>query len=499
MKNIFKKTLLVKYLAMSLVIVLSSFIVLGAMLVVILTSYSVDETENALCEDAKAVSALIGQNSVYQDGKILVTNQIYHSLLTTMSKSINANIVIVNTSGEIQLTSEPINEDAVFYDNVPVKIINQAKNGDYFQTGNLGGVYSESYYVAGEPIYIDYNGNSYFVGVVFVGSTSSSVFEFTREIIQIFIIAAVVTFLIIFFVIGIFTYRMVKPLIQMSEATKSFAKGDFSIRVPVNSSDEIGQLAVAFNDMADALATSEGTRRSFIANVSHELKTPMTTISGFIDGIQDGTIPPERQNYYLSIVSTEVKRLSRLVQSMLSLSRIDSGKLKVQKIKFDLTSTLISTILTFEQKLHDKNITVNGLDELSPTYVDGDSDMIHQVIYNLIENASKFTNQDGYINISLQDMNDKIELSIENSGQGISSEEIVQIFDRFYKTDKSRSQDKNGMGLGLYIVKKIMLLHNGDISATSSLGQSCKFTLWLPKTGEKEDKTKALKGGKIYE
>lgn len=136
----------------------------------------------------------------------------------------------------------------------------------------------------------------------------------------------------------------------MAQAAKSFGAGDFSSRVPVTSQDEIGQLAIAFNNMADSLATSEGTRRSFIANVSHELKTPMTTIAGFIDGILDGTIPPDRQGYYLNIVSTEVRRLSRLVQSMLALSRIDSGELRMNKQRFDLTNILISTLLTFEQK-----------------------------------------------------------------------------------------------------------------------------------------------------
>ena len=274
---------------------------------------------------------------------------------------------------------------------------------------------------------------------------------------------------------------MVKPLRHMAAAARSFGVGDFSKRVPVTSADEVGQLAVAFNNMADSLAASEGMRRSFIANVSHELKTPMTTIAGFIDGILDGTIEPDKQNYYLKIVSDEVKRLSRLVKSMLALSRIDSGELTLNKQRFDLTSTVLTALLTFEKKIDERRIEVTGLEDSQSLFIDGDPDMIHQVVYNLIENAVKFTNEGGEININITDTPARTTVKVKNTGQGIPADEIGYIFDRFYKTDKSRSQDKNGMGLGLYIVKTILKQHGGDITVSSVENEYCEFEFWLPK------------------
>ena len=224
--------------------------------------------------------------------------------------------------------------------------------------------------------------------------------------------------------------------------------------------------------------------RSFVANVSHELKTPMTTIAGFIDGILDGTIPPERQSHYLRIVSDEVKRLSRLVKTMLNLSRIDNGELKLRPADFDISETVLSTVLTFEKSIDEKQIDVRGLDALAPKQVHGDEDLLHQVVYNLVENAVKFTNPGGYIKFTVCDSIDRVAVDIENSGSGIQADELPLVFEKFYKTDKSRSQDKNGMGLGLYLVKTIIRLHGGDISVTSAVDQFTRFSFYIPKPAE---------------
>ena len=299
-----------------------------------------------------------------------------------------------------------------------------------------------------------------------------------------FLIAAAAAFILAFVVVGLFSYRLVKPLRQMSAAAKSFGDGDFSIRVPVTSNDEIGQLATAFNNMADSLSGSESMNRSFVANVSHELKTPMTTIAGFIDGILDGTIPPERQSHYLHIVSDEVKRLSRLVRTMLNLSRIDNGELKLRPNDFDISETVLSTVLTFEKSIDEKKIDIRGLDTLQPMQVHGDEDLLHQIVYNLVENAVKFTNTEGYISFNVSDSIDRIVVTIENSGSGIQSDELPLVFEKFYKTDKSRSQDKNGMGLGLYLVRTIIKLHGGDISVSSVVNEYTRFSFYIPKPQE---------------
>lgn len=479
-----RRTLFSKYLQISLAIVLVSFLILGVMLVFFVARYSENDKRELLTENAHSVADLISDSStLVNNNLILGQSNFLQTVMSTISKSINASIFITNNTGLTQLCSEGAN---CVHDRakIPDSIMKSALTGEYFETSNLGGIYKNNYYTVGVPIIVNSNGQNIAVGVAFVSSEASSISDFTANITKIFFFAAIAIFAIVFCMVGLYTYNMVRPLRQMAQAAKSFGAGDFSSRVPVTSQDEIGQLAIAFNNMADSLATSEGTRRSFIANVSHELKTPMTTIAGFIDGILDGTIPPERQGYYLNIVSTEVRRLSRLVQSMLALSRIDSGELRMNKQRFDLTNILISTLLTFEQKIGDRNIRVEGLEEADTIFVDGDPDMIHQVVYNLIENAVKFTNEGGYIRISLSDAPDRTTLEIRNSGQGIQPDELPHIFERFYKTDKSRSKDKNGMGLGLYIVKTILRLHGGDITAASETGSYCSFTLWLPKEKE---------------
>ena len=232
------------------------------------------------------------------------------------------------------------------------------------------------------------------------------------------------------------------------------------------------------------MAESYEKQRQFITDAGHELKTPMTTIAGFIDGILDGTIPKEQEDKYLHIVSDEVKRLSRLVKSMLDLSRIDSGEMQLHPTNFDITNTIVTTLLTFEQKIDEKGIEIRGLEEARPQMVLGDQDLLHQVVYNLIENAVKFTNDGGAISVQVSDSIDRTTVVIENTGPGIAPEDLPMIFERFYKTDKSRSRDKNGMGLGLYIVRTILKLHGGDIAVRSAVGQFCRFEFYIPKPQE---------------
>lgn len=477
-----RRTIFGKYLAVSLSTVLIGFTLIGVMLAFFVTQYSQNDKRQLLAENAVSVAELVSENCVAYGNTIYLDTSEYNkwqSVMATVSNSLNAEIFITDTNGNIKICSEGINCNHVGK-NIDNEIMSVALNRAYFENGSLGGIYDESHVTAGTPIIYDTNQKKVAVGSVFVSTQSSSMFYIVREITRIFLMAAIATFAIMFCIIGLFTYNMAKPLRQMATAAKKFGEGDFSSRVPITTNDEIGQLAEEFNNMADSLALSEGTRRSFIANVSHELKTPMTTISGFVDGILDGTIPPERQSYYLNIVSVEVKRLSRLVQSMLALSRIDSGTMKLNKQRFSLTEIIIETLLTFEQRIEQRRINICGLDDISEIIIEGDKDLLHQVVYNLFENAVKFTNEDGYIKISAEFEPNRTVISIENSGEGINSEEIKHIFERFYKTDKSRSIDKNGMGLGLYIVKTILRLHGGDINADSEFGRSCRFTFWLP-------------------
>ncbi|MCL1952513.1 MAG: HAMP domain-containing histidine kinase, partial [Oscillospiraceae bacterium] len=275
--------------------------------------------------------------------------------------------------------------------------------------------------------------------------------------------ALAMAFIVVYFI----TYRLVRPLHDMARATRQYARGDFGYRVEARGDDELRQLADAFNSMAISLANLESSRRSFVANVSHELKTPMTTIGGFIDGMLDGTIPEERRRKYLELVSEEVKRLSRLVTGMLNLSKIEDGELQLNLKPFDVNELVFTTVLRFERIVAAKGLELTGLDALEPATITGDRDMLTQVFYNLIDNAVKFTPKGERLEFYAAADRGRYVFRLRNTGVGVSSEELARIFERFYKTDKSRSYDVKGAGLGLYLAKTIVKMHGGAISAAS--------------------------------
>ena len=249
--------------------------------------------------------------------------------------------------------------------------------------------------------------------------------------------------------------------------------------LPDYSVAEFDQLANSFNEMTANLKSYDTMRNSFLANVSHELRTPMTSIGGFVDGMLDGTIPPEEQQRYLRIISSEVNRLARLVRSMLNLAKIEAGELEPNLAYFSVLEPIVDTLVTFENRLEEKKIEIRGLDtERMDLYAD--NDLVHQVMYNLIENAIKFVDKGGYIEFSFERQGAMTAVSIKNSGEGLSEDELPLVFDRFYKTDKSRGLDKAGVGLGLNIVRSIVRLHGGEIMVRSVKGEYTEFVFTLP-------------------
>jgi len=283
--------------------------------------------------------------------------------------------------------------------------------------------------------------------------------------------------------------RLVSPIRDMSRASKEFAAGHFDVRVPVNGNDEVSDLAEAFNNMADSLQHSEQTKQIFLSNVSHDLRTPMTTISGFIDGILDGAIPPEKHNYYLEVIASEVRRLSRLVNKLLDITKIQAGERKFNMAPFDICEQAREIIISSEQRLEDKKLDVQFNADRDNMYVNADRDAIHQILYNLCDNGIKFAREGGVYEISIRESGNKVVVSVYNEGDGIPETDLPYVFDRFYKSDKSRGLDKTGVGLGLYIARTIIEAHKEKIWAESEYGKWCRFTFTLPKTSApKEDR-----------
>ena len=282
----------------------------------------------------------------------------------------------------------------------------------------------------------------------------------------------------------IITERLVHPLKSITDIAKNYGKGDFSQRIPIEGRDEVTELSIALNNMADSLDSLEKMRNSFLANISHDLRTPMTTISGFIDGIMSGAIPEDKHEYYLGVISAEVHRLSRLVTQLLDVSRLESGERKFNFTNFDIAEMARIILISFEQKLINKKLDVGFETDSDEIYVVADEDAIYQVLYNLCHNALKFS-RDGGKFIIRRGVNEdkKVQVSVFDEGQGIGQEDTKMVFDRFFKTDKSRGLDKNGVGLGLYISKTIMDAHDEKIWVESEEDKNCEFFFTL-KPGE---------------
>lgn len=480
-----KISLFKKYLSITMGIILIAFIILGTFLMVFVNQFWDTRNLNKAKEDLNSYVLLTSKALENKNGKLEVKDQETFNLMIDLSKNSSYNLIITNAAGTVYKITRPDKNIKKGYQ-MPYYVTNALIKDQYYESETKTDFfYSDTKLTVASPFKLklteDKNKGMAIAGYIFVCVPEHTIENgLPNQIFQILIYAVLASVLVSCLLAGVFSYTQSKQLKQMSEQAKKFAKGDFSGRIPVKGKDEVGQLTRAFNDMADALDKEESVRRDFIANISHELKTPMTTIAGFIDGILDGTIPESKQKHYLTIVSEEISRLSGLVASMLSLARIDSGKTTIYKTKFSLISTIVNILLTFEDRLEEKEIEIVGLETADGLSVYGDQALLHQVLYNLIENATKFTPQGGEITFHAESKGDKLYFSVKNSGKGISQKDLPFIFDKFYKTDKSRSEDKKSMGLGLYLVKTIINLHGGEITVTSEIDKETCFAFWIP-------------------
>ena len=317
-------------------------------------------------------------------------------------------------------------------------------------------------------------------GFLFVANDATSVMEFLQHTFQLFFITAIAVLLITLIICSFTVQKMVDPLKSMCSFAHRFARGEVDVRITdyKNRNDEIGELAAAFNAMADSLAQAEQKRSEFVANVSHELKTPMTTIAGFADGILDGTIPPEKERESLQVISSETRRLSRLVRRMLELSRLQSSERVAAQEQFDAAEILLRVLVSLETKITEKDLEVETHLPDGPVMVWGDPDAVTQVCYNLLDNAVKFASPKGLLTLKITTKAGKAYIAIGNQGETIPPEQLTHIFDRFHKADSSRSTHKDGVGLGLYIVKTLLNTYKEDIFVTSENGFT-EFTFTL--------------------
>ena len=484
------KSIYFKNFAATAAMVMASFLILGAAFVFLGRSYvinnyreSMEANADEVCRSAQALT----REGALNDWSLRMT-------LSTLSQITGNHIFLCGQDGIVVSCSDMNIACAHLGKAIDSAVFTTLHGGGTFnQVSTLNGFYATPHYVVAKAIPSADGTNT--IGYVFVAADTATMTGSWDTFVWVFLTAAVGVMVLALMLAFMTSKRMAQPLEEMARATRQFAHGDFSARVEDDGrTDEVGALVSAFNTMADSLEKSEQRRNAFIANVSHELKTPMTTIAGFADGILDGTIPKEEEDKYLATIADETRRLSRLVRSMLDISRMESTGMDLSRRReFDILETIISTLLNFEARATEKALNVDLQLPENHINVIADPDAITRVIYNLMDNAVKFAAPGSTLTVSLWKTDGKAYVSVRDTGETIPESDLPFIFDRFHKSDRSRSLDRDGVGLGLYLVKSILDAHGEDIAVTSRDGVTdFVFTLTLappaPRSSDKRAK-----------
>ena len=479
------KSIFIKYILTFLVIITTSFAILAGLISAHIIRYS-NETQQISMENASAAARQYIE-STHSDIAELYTyaELLADELAIYLPFAENAFIFITDIDGQIILTTF-LPEGYLLREYVSPNMMHEILEYFwYYRFNTLDGLFAVGHQIFPQPL-INQSGEVF--GVLFFCSSSAAASLFANQIINTIILSCLWVLTATMVILYFMTEKVVSPVRAMSKAARHFSLGKFDIRVPVKGGDEIAELAVAFNNMAAELAANDERQRMFISGVSHDLRTPMTTIIGFVEGILDGTIASEDRERYLNIVASESHRLARLVNTMFEITKWQSGERKLHKSAFDICEKARLVLLSLEQKITEKNIDIEFFCEADNIYVYADADEIHRVLQNLCENAVKFTPEGGFIRISIleceKDREKKAHVSVFNTGNGILPEDIPAIFDRFYKSDKSRGLDPSGSGLGLFITKFLIDTHEEALTVSSEYGKHCEFAFTLPITSK---------------
>ena len=476
------KSIFAKYVVSFMAIILISFLIIVLTLSSIVGDYSAQAKSNLMRTAARSSATYI-EGGLARYGEASMDHLLareeaeIRTMLSTFASGVeDLTVVLVDGQGVIRLAvgcDESLVSVGARLSPDQLAAIDSTEGSFLPQSSRELQIFEEPHYRYAIPIY---GGDGQGCGTVFVCATSVLLTELIEVIVKTIVIASVWVLLAALIAAYLISEKISDPLKEISKAAKSFAAGQFDVRVPVRGEDEVAELAVAFNNMAESLHNYDTMQTTFMSNVSHDLRTPMTSIAGFIDGILDGVIPPEKHEYYLNLVAVEVKRLSRLVATLLDLSRIQAGERKFVMSTFDICEMGRQILISFEQKINEKRLEVEFVCDEDSMNVIADRDAIYQVFYNLCDNAVKFSSEGGGFRIEIQrQRNRRIMISVYNEGQGISEGDLPYVFDRFYKSDKSRGLNKSGAGLGLFISKTIMEAHHEQIWVESEYGKNCCF------------------------
>lgn len=496
------KTLFSKIVVIFVAILLVSTSITGAMLYIFLGNFASEEKENMLSDTGDSINSMLNDYLTayynnYNNPMFAFWDEIYRSMLDNAlerdSQSTGSIIWIVSTEGEIGIIkgNQAVVKEIISKltdENGKVRLQNPAQYKDVMsgnvpmvrEMGDFYGLFKEtnvSWLTIEKPLVYD----GKVLAAVYLHTPVPEVQRARSNVFKFFMFAVAVSIIISIVLVYIFSLKLSRPLKKINSAAKHIANGEFGERLDISSKDEIGELARSFNNMARELQNLESMRKGFIANVSHELRTPMTSIHGFVEGILDGTIPPEKEKEYLFVVRDEIRRLNRLTTDLLDLARMESGEVSIKPVEFNINELIRRCIIRLESFITEKDIDVEASFEEEDMYVKADIDAIERVLINLMHNAVKFVRQGGKINLSTSRYKNKILILVADNGIGIDKNEIDLVWERFYKSDKSRSKEKGGTGLGLAIVRNIINDHKQEIWVESEVGKGTKFCFTLDK------------------
>ncbi len=471
-----KKTLYLKFVLAYVIFGVFGFIIVATFVPSLTEQQLIKERAAALHAEATLISDTYATDLYANE----VSIEQVKVQLDYLAVYLDSNIQIINPSGRIVLDSTlPLDvEKVITIENFDPTVT----GGSYYMVSTFFDYYQSEYLSVIVPITSEYKVKGY----VAIHMNMLSIQESCTNLVSISYITLCILMLLSLIILLFFTEIVYIPLRKITHATEQYATGNMHYEFTVDSVDEMGYLAACLSYMASEIARSEDDQKKFVANVSHDFRSPLTSIRGYLEAMLDGTIPPEMHEKYLNIVLNETERLTKLTNGLLTLNNLNTKGMLLNMTHFDINQVIRNTTATFEGTCRRKGISIELVLYNEALYVHADMDKIQQVLYNLIDNAIKFSHSDSSIKIETSEKRNKIFVSVKDSGIGIPKEELKMIWDRFYKTDTSRGKDKKGTGLGLSITKEIIAAHNENINVVSTLGEGTEFIFSLPRS-EKND------------
>ncbi|MBQ7839483.1 MAG: GHKL domain-containing protein [Lachnospiraceae bacterium] len=472
-----RKTLYLKFILGYLIFFIFGFIIVATFVSSMTVEHYKREKADSLYKEATLIANTYATDLYNNE----ISLEVVKSQLDALSTYLTSEIWIINPSGRIIMTTAaPLD---VEHETMVENFDSTITAGSFYTTGNFFGCFTEEMLSVFAPI----TSNFKVKGYVVIHTAMSSIHASSESLLNISYIMLVIFFLLSLIILIFFTEMVYLPLRKIIQATEQYAAGNMHYELSVDSEDEIGYLAASISYMAGEVARSEDNQKKFIANVSHDFRSPLTSIKGYLEAMKDGTIPHELYDKYIGIVLNETDRLIKLTNSLLTLNNMNIKGVVLEKSSFDINQVLRTTAATFEGTCREKRIRIELVLTGESLPVIADKSKIEQVIYNLLDNAIKFSHSDSAIKLETSEKHGKAFVSVKDSGIGIPKESLKLIFDRFYKTDLSRGKDKKGTGLGLSITKEIIQAHNENINVISTEGVGSEFIFSLPVDEDEEE------------